>query len=104
MNVDEIEGRAGRLKAAFPGTFTEDGSGFVSFDMDAIRKVIGWGERIDTKAGISFERSRDSIWIHVQTTVGNSISAWSWRLDFDEWDRVVAGVAGVPVLSTPSGE
>ena len=93
MSDDDIEGRAGRLKAAFPGTFTEDGSGFVSFDVDAIRKVIGWGERIDTQSGVTFERSRDCIWVHVKTQVGNSIGDWSWRVTFEEWDRVVLGVS-----------
>lgn len=90
---EEIGGRASRLKAAFPGTFTEDASGFVSFDMEAIRRAIGWSEPVETASGIRIERVGGAVWMHVQTQVANAISAWSWRISQEEWDRIVEAMA-----------
>lgn len=92
-NPDEYEAqhRACRMKAAFPGAYHEDGA-LVSFDMEAIAKAVGLGRRVETRSGMRFERHRDGVWTHVETKVGNCISAWSWRITDDEWREVVAAV------------
>ena len=91
----ELEHRACRLKAAFPGAYHQDGA-LVSFDMEAIRKAIGWNERVGTRAGLSFERSRGGdIWVSLETKVGNVLSSWSWKVTDVEWDQIVSGMSPV---------
>lgn len=89
---EEIEGRAARLKAAFPGAYCQDGA-FVSFDMDTIRKAIGLSRSVETAAGLRFERARGGeIWVSLETKVGNCMSAWSWCVSDAEWQQVIEGV------------
>jgi len=91
-DLEEIEGRAARLKTAFPGAYHQDGA-LVSFDMDTIRKVIGWTRPVETAAGLRFERARNGeIWVSLKTKVGNVSSAWSWRVPDAEWRQVVEGM------------
>jgi hypothetical protein len=88
---DEVEGRAARLKAAFPGAYHQDGA-LVSFDMDAIRRAVGWGKPVGTASGLRFERMRDAIWVSLETKVGNVVSSWSWRVTDTEWLAIVEGM------------
>lgn len=87
----EVEGRAARLKAAFPGAYHEDGA-FVSFDMRAIAEAIGMGNRVETRPGLRFERYRDEVWVSAEVQIGNVVSAWSWKLSSEDWDRIVKGM------------
>lgn len=94
--IDELAGRAARLRAAFPGAATELGDTIVSFSMGAIREQLardagggGWLAPHRTPEGIEFVFERDGgIWISVETQVGHSIAAWSWRLSPASWRAV----------------
>lgn len=88
---DETEHRACRLKAAFPGSYSQDGA-FVSFDLSEISAAIGWERPVETRSGLRIERTPSNIWISVETRVGNSTSAWSWRISEDEWTAIVAAI------------
>lgn len=94
LEESETQHRACRLKAAFPGAATEHGDGLVSFDIEAIRKSLGWNKPIDTPQGVRFEfRPDGEVWIEVQTLVGNNLGAWSWFLSPETWQLVMDGYA-----------
>jgi hypothetical protein len=95
---DEIEGRARRLEAAFPGSYSRAGA-FVSFDMAAIKKAIGWADPVETASGLQFQRSSGHLWVLLETRVGNVMSTWSWRVSEEEWTRIVEAL---PPASTAS--
>ena len=106
----EIKHRACRLKAAFPGAYTERGDGLVTFDMKKVVETLGLFDDwiIDTngkhvqplEGGLHFRIgaywSEPEVWIEVPIEVANSISSWSFRITEKNWQKIVQMVgAGI---------
>lgn len=108
----EVKHRACRLKAAFPGAYTEQGDGLVTFDMKKVAETLGLFDDwiIDTngkhihplEGGLHFRVGagwgEPEVWIEVPIQVANSISSWSFRISARNWERIIQMVgAGIEV-------
>lgn len=106
----EVKHRACRLKAAFPGAYTEQGDGLVTFDMKKVAGMLGLFDDwiIDTngkhihplEGGLHFRVGASwlepEVWIEVPVQVGNHLSSWSFRISAKNWERIVQMVgAGI---------
>lgn len=91
----DAEHRACRMKAAFPGAYSQEGA-LVSFDMEKIKEATGWRDPVDTRSGISFQRFDGGIWALLNTQIGNTISAWSWWISEDEWRQIFESIPPRP--------
>lgn len=102
----EIHHRGCRLKAAFPGAYTEHLDGIVAFDMSKVVNQLGlfndWiidnnGEPchpleggLHFRIGLTFDEP--TVWLEIPVRVGNSISSWSFRIPSRNWHRIVSTV------------
>jgi len=103
----EIGHRACRLKAAFPGAYTELADGLVTFDMKKISEVLGLFDDIvigrdglplhplegDMHFRISAGWVEPEVWIELPVQVGNCLSSWSFRVTEQDWLRLVKAVS-----------
>ncbi len=99
----EIKHRSCRLKAAFPGAYTERGDGLISFDMKKISEALGLFDDIvigrdgqplhplegDLHFRVSAGWVNPEIWIELPVQVGNQLSSFSFRLTEPDWQMVV---------------
>lgn len=89
------EHRACRLKAAFPGAYHQDGA-LVTFDMETMRKAIGWEHPVETKGGVKFTRQGGRVVVMVDVRIGNIMSSWGWYVSEEDWATVVAALPPEP--------
>lgn len=103
----EIEHRACRLKAAFPGAYTEQGDGLVTFDMRKVSESLGLFNDIvigrdgqplhplegDMHFRISAGWANPEVWIELPIRVGNCLSSWAFRVTEQDWLRLVKTVS-----------
>jgi hypothetical protein len=103
----EVEHRACRLKAAFPGAYTEEGDGLVTFDMKKVSESLGLfndvvigrdGQPLHPLEGDLHFRIRagwlePEVWIELPVRIGNEISSWTFRITEQDWLKVVEEVA-----------
>lgn len=101
----DVKHRGCRLKAAFPGAYTEQGHGLVTFDMDKVANSLGmfkdWvinskGERehpleggLHFRISVFFDEPR--VWIEMPVMVGNCLSSWAFHIE--DWEQVVQTIA-----------
>jgi hypothetical protein len=99
----EVEHRACRLKAAFPGAYSEKSDGIVTFDMKHVAESLGLfndiilgrdGQTLHPLEGdihfrISAAWYEPEIWIQIPVQVGNEISTWSYRIKENDWLKLV---------------
>ena len=90
----QVEHRGCRLKAAFPGAYTEEG-GLISFDMASIQERLGIRDGVTTKVGVTFHRDDLAVWVEMPVRYGNNLTALSWRIPLDEWAQVVEQMGGI---------
>lgn len=96
----EVEHRACRLKAAFPGAYTEQTDGLVAFDMKRVSETLGLFNDIvigrdgqpllhplegDLHFRIKAGWLEPEIWIEFPVQVGNYINSWSYRIKERDW-------------------
>ena len=103
-NNEDITGRAERLKAAFPGAYTDKSDGLVTFDMDKVAGQLGlfsdWvldtaGRREHPLEGgphfrIGTLANRPEVWVVVPVKVANNLSSWSWRIQ--DWGALASAI------------
>lgn len=87
----EIFHRSCRLKAVFPGAYSQQG-GLVTFDMDKVAEAVGYKKSLRTDRGISFQPDEYGVWVTIDVEVGGELSNWSWHLDWHTWHAVVKHV------------
>lgn len=90
----DIEHRGCRLKAAFPAAYHEDGA-LVAFDMDAVRRAIGWREPFVAKSGLKITVEPWGVWVGMPVRYSNIVSEFSFRVRWDEWDDLIGSVAAL---------
>jgi hypothetical protein len=101
----EIGHRACRLKAAFPGSYSGDADGLVTFDMGSLRERLGLfvdvivdtdSEPIHpTKGNVHFRIAANwapEVWIELPVRVGNALTSFSYRLSEHQWQRLIVTV------------
>ena len=101
-----INHRDCRLKAAFPGAYTDKGDGLIAFDMGKVAESLGLFSDIivgrdgqplhplegDLHFRIGAGWQEPEIWIQLPVQVGNQLSSFSYRLSEQEWLRLVENV------------
>lgn len=99
----EIEHRACRLKAAFPGAYSEGLNGLVTFDVKKMSDSLGLFDDwvIDTKGNHCHPLDGDlhfrvtahwrspEIWLEVPVQVGNQLSSWCFMIPEKDWQNII---------------
>ena len=62
-----------RLKAAFPGAYTQNG-GLITFDTSSIRRTIGFQEPFTTGTGLAFRPDNYGVWVEMPVKYGNNMT------------------------------
>lgn len=102
----EVKHRSCRLKAAFPGAYTERGDGLVSFDMGKVAQSLGLFKDVvlgrdgqplhpldgDVHFRISAGWVEPEIWIEMPVQVGNQVSSFSYRITIGSWIELNRGI------------
>ena len=102
----DIEHRACRLKAAFPGSYSEQINGLVTFDMNRVAESLGLFNDIvigrngqplhplegDLHFRIRASWSQPEVWIELPVQVGNCISSWLFPVTERDWLNLVKAI------------
>jgi len=101
----DIDHRSCRLKAAFPGAYSEELDGLVTFDVKKMADSLGlfkdWvidrnGELVHPLDGDLHFRvcayGRPEIWLEIPVQVGNNLSSWTFHISEENWRNIVESI------------
>jgi len=102
----DVEHRGCRLKAVFPGAYSERGDGLITFDPSRMAESLGLFRDIivardgqplhplegDVHFRIGVRGPEPEVWVGLPVQVGNNLSSFSYRITARDWVALVANV------------